>query len=115
MVSVGKKEGLNPWVQENLISGLIAVGVVVYFQGTIDRILALAVFVPVLIGQDSNTGVQTLSVALRGTTRGDLRGGCELRLILKKTGLGLANGAPTGVTAGIGVLAVFLGLATWMV
>ena len=61
----------HPWLQVNLFSGFMAAAVVGYFQGTIDRILALAVFVPVLIGQSSNTGVQTLSVALRGMTLGE--------------------------------------------
>jgi len=40
--------------------------VVGYFQETIDRVIALAVFLPVLIGQAANTGVQALAVSLRG-------------------------------------------------
>jgi magnesium transporter len=115
MVGVEKQERLttpwlrslrfrHPWLQINLVSGFIAAGVVGYFQGTIDRILVLAVFVPVLIGQSSNTGVQTLSVALRGMILGELRRGKEGHMIRKETWLGLVNGALTGVTAGVGML-----------
>jgi magnesium transporter len=94
----------HPWLQVNLISGFIAAAVVGYFQDTIDRILVLAVFVPVLIGQSSNTGVQTLSVALRGMTLGELPSGRAQILVAKETWLGFLNGLLTGVTAGIGML-----------
>jgi magnesium transporter len=115
MVGVEKQERLtthwmrslrfrHPWLQVNLISGFIAAAVVGYFQDTIDRILVLAVFVPVLIGQSSNTGVQTLSVALRGMTLGELHSGRARILVAKETWLGFLNGVLTGVTAGIGML-----------
>ena len=115
MVGVEKEERLtthwarslrfrHPWLQVNLVSGFIAAGVVGYFQDTIDRILVLAVFVPVLIGQSSNTGVQTLSVALGGMTLGELHSGRARHLVLKETWLGFVNGLLTGVTAAVGML-----------
>lgn len=114
MVGVEKEERLStswlrsfwsrhPWLQGNLFMGFIAAGVVGYFQGTIDRLVALAVFLPVVIGQSSNTGVQTLAVALRGMTLGELRAGREGALVMKETFLGLMNGALTGLSAGIGM------------
>jgi magnesium transporter len=93
----------HPWLQGNLFAGFIAAAVVGYFQGTIDRLVALAVFLPVVIGQSSNTGVQTLAVALRGMTLGELKAGGELPLILKETFLGFLNGAFTGVSAAAGM------------
>jgi len=93
----------HPWLQGNLLLGFIAAAVVGYFEGTIDRLVALAVFLPVLIGQSVNTGCQTLAVALRGMTLGELKAGGELGVITKETLLGLVNGALTGVTAAIGM------------
>src|SRR5437899_2484983 len=52
----------HPWLQINLFCGLLAALVVGFFQETIDRVIALAVFLPVLIGQAANTGVQALAV-----------------------------------------------------
>ena len=89
----------HPWLQGNLLAGFIAAAVVGYFQGTINRLVALAVFLPVVIGQSSNTGVQTLAIALRGMTLGELRRGRERSLILQETFLGFLNGALTGVSA----------------
>lgn len=91
----------HPWLQINLFCGLLAAVVVGFFQETIDRVIALAVFLPVLIGQAANTGVQALSVSLRGMTLGDLRSGRERMLLIKEMLLGTFNGALTGITGGI--------------
>jgi magnesium transporter len=93
----------HPWLQANLFLGFLAAVVVGYFQGTIDRFVALAVFLPVVIGQSSNTGVQTLAVALRGMTLGELKAGKEFGLVMKETLLGLLNGTLTGISAAIGM------------
>jgi magnesium transporter len=91
----------HPWLQVNLFCGLLAAAVVGFFQETIDRVIALAVFLPVIIGQAANTGVQALAVSLRGMTLGDLRSGRERLLLIKETLLGTFNGALTGITGGI--------------
>lgn len=114
MVGVDKEERLStpwprslrmrhPWLQLNLLTAFLAAGVVGFFQGTIDRIVVLAVFLPVLSGQSGNTGCQALAVALRGMTLGELGTGREKRLVLKEALLGLCNGALVGVSAGIGM------------
>ncbi len=91
----------HPWLQVNLFCGLLAALVVGLFQETIDRVIALAVFLPVLIGQAANTGVQALAVCLRGMTLGDLRSGRERMLLIKEMLLGTFNGFLTGITGGI--------------
>jgi magnesium transporter len=91
----------HPWLQVNLFCGLLAALVVGFFQETIDRVIALAVFLPVLIGQAANTGVQALAVCLRGMTLGDLRSGRERMLLIKEMLLGTFNGFLTGITGGI--------------
>jgi magnesium transporter len=76
------------------------------FQDTIDKLVVLAVFLPVLAGQSGNTGCQALAVTLRGLTLGELRPGRERPLVLKEMLLGFLNGALVGVTAGIGMFVV---------
>jgi magnesium transporter len=117
MVGVEKEERLStpwprslrfrhPWLQLNLLTAFVAAAVVGVFQGTIDRIVVLAVFLPVLAGQSGNTGCQALAVTLRGLTLGELRRGGGLRLVLKEAFLGLLNGSLVGVTAGLGMYVV---------
>ncbi len=93
----------HPWLQLNLFTAFIAAAVVGVFQDTIDRLVVLAVFLPVLAGQSGNTGCQALAVALRGITLGELKAGKERILVAKEALLGLCNGALVGVTAGIGM------------
>jgi magnesium transporter len=114
MVGVDKEERLttpwtrslrfrHPWLQLNLLTAFIAAAVVGLFQGTIDRIVILAAFLPVLAGQSGNTGCQALAVALRGMTLGELQPGRERALVMKEALLGLMNGALVGVVAAIGM------------
>ena len=117
MVGVEKEERLStpwtrsfryrhPWLQLNLLTAFIAAGVVGIFQSTIDKIVLLAVFLPVLAGQSGNTGCQSLAVTLRGLTLGELRAGRERALVLKEGFLGMLNGSLVGITAGLGMFAL---------
>lgn len=93
----------HPWLQINLVTCFVAASVVGIFQGTLDRLVLLAVFLPVLAGQSGNTGCQALAVALRGMTLGDLKAGEERRLVIKEGFLGLLNGMLVGVSAALGM------------
>jgi len=117
MVGVGREERLatpwrrsmrlrHPWLQFNLLTAMLAGGMVLMFKDTMDRLLILAVFVPILISQTCNTGAQTLAVTLRGISLGELGAGKEKALILKEALLGLLNGALVGFVAAIAMYAV---------
>lgn len=110
MVGVDKEERLatpwyrsmrirHPWLQFNLFTSLLGGGTVLLFHDTINRLLILAVFVPILISQTSNTGGQTLAITLRGLALGDLKAGKEKALLLKEALLGLLNGILVGMVA----------------
>lgn len=96
----------HPWLQLNLLTAFLAAAVVGIFQDTLDRMVILALFLPVLAGQSGNTGCQALAVTLRGMTLGELRGGTERALVAKEGLLGLLNGALVGLTAGLGMFVV---------
>lgn len=91
----------NPWLLINLVTAFAAGGVVALFQGTVDRLVILATFLPVLAGQSGNTGCQALAVTVRGITLGDVKAGHGKQLVGKEMLLGLANGAVTGILCGI--------------
>ncbi len=114
MVGVEKEERLgtpwqrslfmrHPWLQLNLLTAFLAAAVVGFFQDTVDRLVILALFLPVLAGQSGNTGCQALAVTLRGMTIGELKPGTERALVSKEAGLGLLNGAGVGLVAAIGM------------
>jgi len=117
MVGVDKEERLttpvgrslklrHPWLQLNLLTAFVAAGVVGVFQDTLDQMVILALFLPVLAGQSGNTGCQALAVTLRGLTLGDVKAGAERTLVSKEAKLGLANGMLVGLTAGVGMYVI---------
>jgi magnesium transporter len=69
------------------------------FQETIDRLLILTMFLPVLAGQSGNTGSQALAVTLRGVFLGEFELVKERALVIKEALLGLLNGALVGLVA----------------
>lgn len=96
----------HPWLQLNLLTAFLAGGVVALFQGTIDQLVILAVFLPVLAGQSGNTGCQALAVTLRGITLGEIKSG-DTRILISKEGmLGALNGAPVGLVSGIAMYVI---------
>jgi magnesium transporter len=99
----------HPWLQLNLLTAFLAAAVVGAFQGTLDRLVILALFLPVLAGQSGNTGCQALAVTLRGITLGELKPGSERKLVGKEAGLGLLNGAGVGLFAGLGMYITAVG------
>lgn len=112
MVGVDKEERIstsigqsfkfrNPWLLINLVTAFAAGGVVAVFQGTLDKLVILATFLPVLAGQSGNTGCQALAVCVRGITLGDIKPGGAKPLVTKEAMLGLANGTVTGIICGI--------------
>ena len=116
MVGVEKEERLatpwyhslrlrHPWLQFNLFTSLLGGGTVLLFHDTINRLLILAVFVPILISQTTNTGGQTLAITLRGIALGDLQAGKEKALILKEGLLGFLNGMLVGLVAAMAMYA----------
>jgi magnesium transporter len=115
MVGVEKEERLatpvwrsfffrHPWLQLNLLTAFIAAAVVGMFESTLEQIVLLAVFLPVLAGQSGNTGCQALAVSLRAMTLGELKPGKEWKAVIKEATLGLANGTLVGLTAGAGMV-----------
>jgi len=96
----------HPWLQINLLTVFVAAAVVGTFQATIDKIVVLAMFLPVLGGQSGNLGCQALAVTLRGMTLGELKGVPVFKLIAKEATLGALNGAVTGALAGVAMFIV---------
>jgi magnesium transporter len=98
-------KGRHPWLQLNLVTGLLAAGVVSLFRATLDELLVLAAFLPVLTGQAGNTGSQALAVTVREITLGQLEDKAVPRALQKELRLGLGNGLLVGLTAGLGIWA----------
>ena len=89
------------WLTINLVTAFLAGGVVGFFETTIAKWTALAIFLPIVAGQGGNAGIQTLTVIIREMALGEMKRGDGWRVLGKETLLGLLNGIAIGVLVGI--------------
>jgi len=92
-----------PWLYVNLATAFVASAVVGLFEGTIEKVTALAVLLPVVAGQGGNTGAQSLAIVMRGIALRELLPGSTRRLIEKEALGALLNGIAIAVVTGIAV------------
>lgn len=101
------------WLSINLATAFLAASVVGQFEGTIDKLVALAVLMPIVAGMGGNAGTQVLALMVRGLALGQV-GASNIRLLLwKEVRVALLNGVMLGAVLGSIVLAWFhnLGLS----
>ncbi|WP_257275034.1 magnesium transporter [Endozoicomonas sp. SESOKO4] len=60
------------WLGINLITAFIAASVIGMFQATIDKVVALAVLMPIVAGMGGNAGGQALTLVIRGMALGQI-------------------------------------------
>ncbi|MCB1855438.1 MAG: magnesium transporter, partial [Halieaceae bacterium] len=81
------------WLGINLITAFIAAGVINLFQGTIEKVVALAVLMPIVASMGGIAGTQTLTVLVRGIAMGQVAKNNQNWLINREVLIGLLNGA----------------------
>ena len=81
------------WLGINLITAFIASSVINLFQDTIDKVVALAVLMPIVASMGGVAGAQTLTVMVRGMALGQIGRSNRNWLINREFVVGLLNGA----------------------
>ena len=81
-----------PWLLVNLVTAFIAASVIGLFEGTIEKIVALAVLMPIVAGMGGNAASQTMTVTVRALATRDLDIYNAGRIIRREMGVGLLNG-----------------------
>jgi magnesium transporter len=107
-LAAGWKEAVRsrlPWLYLNLLTAFLAGGVVYVFQSTVQRTVALAVWMPIIAGMGGNAGTQALAVTVRRLALGlipvDKFGRVVGKEVLVGVTNGLANGLVVGAVAGL--------------
>ena len=95
-----------PWLLVNLFTAFLAASVIGLFDHTIERVVALAVLMPIVAGMGGNAASQTMTVTVRALATKDLDIYNAWRIIRREMGVGFINGIVFAVL--IGVVA-----ATW--
>jgi magnesium transporter len=90
-----------PWLAVNLLTAFLAASVVGLFEGTIERVTALAIFMPIVAGMGGNAATQTLTVIVRGIALGELTWGNARKALVKEVSVGFGNGVVIGLLAAV--------------
>ncbi len=90
-----------PWLYLNLLTAFLAGGVVYLFQGTVQRTVALAIWMPIIAGMGGNAGTQALAVTVRRLALGLIPTHMFARVVGKEVLVGIVNGLAIGVVVGL--------------
>ena len=95
----------GPWLALNLCTAFVASRVVGAFEGSIEKLAALAALMPIVAGIGGNSGNQTTTLIVRALALGQVSPANAKRLLIKELGISVLNGVLWG-----GVL----GLVAWL-
>jgi magnesium transporter len=89
------------WLSVNLATAFIASRVISVFEGSIEKLAALAALMPIIASIGGNTGNQTIALIVRGLALGQITHANARRLIVKELGVALLNGVVWGAAVAV--------------
>lgn len=100
------------WLGVNLVAAFIAASVVGIFQPTLDKVVVLAVLMPIVASMGGIAGNQVVTLMVRGLALGRVQDSNARWLLAKEVGVALLNGAGWSVVVALGTITFF---ASWQV
>ena len=88
------------WLGINLLTAFLAASVVGRFEETIEKVVALAVLMPIVAGMGGNAGTQVLALMIRGLALGQVGASNVWTLVWKEVRVALLNGLGLGLVLG---------------
>lgn len=102
------------WLSVNIILNIIAASVIAFYQDTLEEVIALAVFLPVISDMSGCSGNQAVAVSLRELSLGVVKPYELARVLWQEVKVGLINGVVLGILIGVAAYLykgnVYLGL-----
>ena len=89
------------WLAINLVTAFIASRVIGIFEGSIEKIVALAALMPIIAGIGGNSGNQTITMIVRALALGQITVASAKKLFAKEIGVSFINGLIWGGVVGL--------------
>jgi magnesium transporter len=89
------------WLFVNLATAILASAVIKGFDTSLERMVELAVLMPIVASMGGNAGTQTMTVAVRALATQELTSSNVMRVTLRETAVGLLNGLAFAVLLGV--------------
>lgn len=94
-----------PWLFASWIGGILAAFIIGVFDSLLENVIALAAFIPVIIGMGGNVGTQSSTIIVRGLATGRVSFENSMKVLLKEMRVGLILGLLYGLL--LGIFAIF--------
>ena len=88
------------WLSANIVLNILAASMIALHQDTLEAVIALAVFLPIISDMSGCSGNQAVAVTMRELTLGVTRPNDAARVLIKEISLGLINGSALGILIG---------------
>jgi magnesium transporter len=88
------------WLLVNLMTAILASGVIAFFEKSLEKMVALAVLMPIVASMGGNAGTQSLTVAVRALATRELDRDNAWRVVRRELTVGLLNGLAFAVIMG---------------
>ena len=85
-----------PWLSFNMAWAFAGAAIIGLFSGTLDKVAALAIFMPMIAGQAGNAGIQTATIVVRAISLDEVHPNDMLALLRKEWQLGAIKGTIFG-------------------
>jgi magnesium transporter len=95
------------WLAINLVTAFIASRVIGAFEGSIEKLVALAALMPIVAGIGGNSGNQTITMIVRALALGQIQSSYWRKLIAKELGLAMLNGVLWGSLLGFAAFLLY--------
>ncbi len=89
-----------PWLSVVLVGELICSRIIKGFEGTLEQIVAIAFFIPVVISMAGSTAIQSSTIITRGLAVGEVKGKDLLYNLFREVRVGILLGLTYGIISG---------------
>jgi len=90
-----------PWLFANLLTALLAAWVISNFERALEKMVALAVLMPIVASMGGNAGTQTMTIAVRALATRELSSANAWRIIRREWFVGVLNGLCFALILGV--------------
>ena len=96
-----------PWLIGLTFMGMITAAMLSVFEDTLAQVVLLSAFIPLISGMAGNTGTQSLAVAVRGISTGEIKESSKMKLAGREIGSGFLTGLACGITIFVVILMMY--------
>ena len=103
------------WLAVNLVTAFVASRVISIFEGTIEKLVALATLMPIVAGIGGNSGNQTITMLVRAIALGQVNPANAKKMLTKEIAIALLNGLVWGGIIGLFAMLLYHSVALGLV